>query len=117
MEIELDNERGQSVGSHIRLRARVFGISLFVDEIVTERNPPRRKVWETTDSPELLIIGHYRMGFEITPTKPASTMRVFIDYACRTKRPRGGLDICLLDGTPHGAQTRWSRTRLVTSQA
>jgi hypothetical protein len=87
MEIELDNERGQSVGSHIRLRARVFGISLFVDEIVTERNPPRRKVWETTDSPELLVIGHYRMGFEITPSESDSTLRVFIDYALPDKQP------------------------------
>jgi polyketide cyclase/dehydrase/lipid transport protein len=87
MEIQLDNDRGQSVGSHIRLRARVFGIPLFVDEVVTKRNPPQNKVWETTDSPELLVIEHYRMGFEITPSEAASTLRVFIDYALPDKPP------------------------------
>jgi hypothetical protein len=87
MEIELDSGRGRSVGSHIRLKGRVFGIPLGVNEIVTERNPLRRKVWETTDSPELLVIGHYRMGFEITPSEPGSTLRVFIDYALPDKPP------------------------------
>jgi hypothetical protein len=81
MEIELDCGRGRSVGSHIRLKGRAFGISFGMDEIVTERNPPRRKVWKTTDSPKLLVIGHYRMGFEIAPSESASTLRVFIDYA------------------------------------
>jgi len=35
--------------------------------------------------PELLVIGHYRMGFEITPSEPATALRVFIDYALPDK--------------------------------
>jgi len=82
MKIEYDNARGRSVGSHIRLAGRIFGIDLSLDEVVTERNPPRRKIWETTGTPKLLVIGHYRMGFEITGQDgDDSALRVFIDYA------------------------------------
>lgn len=81
MEIELDPDRGQTVGSRIRLSGRLFGIPLSVAEVVTERTPPHRKVWATIDSPKLLVIGHYRMGFEIKPQLHGSLLRVFIDYA------------------------------------
>ena len=81
MAIELDASAGRAVGAIIRLRGRVLGIPLSVEEIVTERNPPLRKVWETTGAPKLLIISQYRMGFEITPKAKSSQLRVFIDYA------------------------------------
>ena len=81
METELDSARGQQVGSRIRLSGRVFGVGLSVEEIVTERNPPRRKVWETTGTPKLLVIGRYRMGFELSPQGKGSMLRVFIEFA------------------------------------
>lgn len=81
MAIELDAAEGRAVGAIIRLRGRVLGIPLSVEEVVTERNPPVRKVWETTGTPNLLIIGRYRMGFEITPKARSSQLRVFIEYA------------------------------------
>ena len=81
METELDQGRGQKVGSRIRLSGRVFGVELSVEETVMERNPPRRKVWETTGTPKLLVIGHYRMGFELSPQGNGSMLRVFIEYA------------------------------------
>jgi hypothetical protein len=81
MAIEVDGGRGRIVGSRIRLTGRAFGMRLFVDEVVTERDPPRRKVWETIGQPRLLVIGHYRMGYEIAPHSSASLFRVFIDYA------------------------------------
>lgn len=80
MKIDLDGGRGQKVGSRIRLAGNVFGIELSVEEVVTERNPPHRKVWETTGSPKLLVIGHYRMGFELSPRGKNSMLRVFIEY-------------------------------------
>lgn len=80
MTIDLDDGRGQKVGSRIRLAGKVFGIELSVAEVVTERNPPHRKVWETTGSPRLLVIGHYRMGFELSPRGENSMLRVFIEY-------------------------------------
>ena len=79
--IELDAADGRAVGALIRLRGRVLGIPLFVEEIVTERHPPLRKVWATIGKPQLLVIGPYRMGYEITPNAQSLQLRVFIDYA------------------------------------
>jgi hypothetical protein len=90
MDLELDAGRGQRVGSRIRVAGRVFGLYLSLEEVVIERNPPLRKVWETTVPPRLLVIGHYRMGFDITPTGDGAQFRVFIDYAL-----------------PEAAPTRW----------
>lgn len=81
MTLELDEGKGRRIGSRIRLGGRVFGLELFVEEIVTERIPPARKAWETTGTPRLLVIGRYRMGFEVTPRGGDSELRVFIDYA------------------------------------
>ena len=87
METEIDEGRGQTVGSRIRLSGRVFGVVLSVEEIVVERNPPRRKVWETTGMPKLLVIGHYRMGFELSSQGNGSMLRVFIEYALPERAP------------------------------
>jgi hypothetical protein len=57
-----------------------FGLEVFVDEVVTEREPPHRKVWRTTGAPRLLVIDGYEMGFEITPEAIGSRLRVWIDY-------------------------------------
>ncbi len=81
MDLELDSSRGRAVGAKIRLSGRVLGIPLSVEEAVTERNPPARKVWETTAPPRLLVIGDYRMGYDITSQGATSLLRVFIDYA------------------------------------
>jgi hypothetical protein len=81
MTVELDGGGGPDIGSRIRLAGRVFGLRLAVEEVVIERDPPRRKVWETTVPPRLLVIGHYRMGFEIEPERDGSRLQVFIDYA------------------------------------
>lgn len=81
METEIDEGRGQTVGSRIRLTGRVLGVELAVEEVVVERSPPRRKVWATTGAPKLLVIGRYRMGFELSPQGSRSMLRVFIDYA------------------------------------
>lgn len=80
MSVELDEARGQAVGSHIRLTGRVLGLQLFLDEVVTVRQPPSVKVWETVGLPRLLVIGPYRMGIGITPDSSGSVFRVFIDY-------------------------------------
>ncbi len=87
MQIELYADRGQKIGSQIRLSGRVFGIALSLEEKVIERDPPHHKVWETTTPPRLLIIGHCRMGFVLTPQENGSTLRVFIDYNLPEKPP------------------------------
>ena len=108
MEIELDDSRGQKVGSRIRLAGRVLGIELTVDETVTERNPPWRKVWETTSPPKLLVIGHYRMGFQLSPHEENSLLRVFIEYALPVKAPARWLGLLFA-----GYYAGWCTRRMV----
>jgi hypothetical protein len=85
METVLDPQQGRSVGSHIVLRGRVFGIRLYLDEVVTRREPPLSKTWETVGDPRLLVIGPYRMGFELLPDDTTAQLRVVIDYELPTK--------------------------------
>ena len=87
MRFEFDERRGRAVGSRMRLFGNVLGLSLEVLEAVTEREPPRRKVWETSSEPRLIVIGSYRMGFEIDAEKDGSSLDVFIDY----NEPSGAL--------------------------
>jgi hypothetical protein len=77
---EFDAGRGRSVGSIIRLGGNFLWLNLFVEEAITEHERPRRKSWETRGVPRLIIIGGYRMGFEIEEVGPASRLRVFIEY-------------------------------------
>ena len=112
MAIELDASEGRAVGATIRLRGRVLGIPLSVEEIVTERSPPLRKVWETTGAPKLLVIGQYRLGFEITPKGKASLLRVFIDYALPV-----GLFSGLLGGVFGNFYARWCTQRMADDAA
>jgi len=84
MDTELDERRGRAVGSHIVLRGRVFGIWLYLDEVVTTHEPPRRKSWETVGAPRLIVIGPYRMGFDLETAGAGSKLRVYIDYELPT---------------------------------
>ena len=108
MEIELDADWGKKVGSRIRLTGRVLGIELAVEEVVTEHEPPRRKVWETRGSPKLLVIDRYRMGFEISPRGHESMLRVFIEYVLPAKAPARWLGRVF-----GGVYARWCVTRMV----
>ncbi|MCL4366430.1 SRPBCC family protein [Patescibacteria group bacterium] len=80
MEVTTDEGHGQKVDSHIRLSGKVIGISLFLDEVVTQHDSPYRKTWQTVGDINLLVIGHYKMGFEIKPEDSNSRFQVFIDY-------------------------------------
>jgi len=87
MEVELDAQRGRAVGSHIVLRGQVFGIRLYLDEVVVAREPPLRKSWETVGAPRLLVVGPYRMGFDLEPEGSTARLRVWIGY----ELPRQGV--------------------------
>ena len=85
METVVDAQQGRSVGSHIVLRGRVFGLRLYLDEVVTRREPPLTKTRETVGEPRLLVIGPYRMGFDLMPNGTTAQLRVAIDYELPTK--------------------------------
>lgn len=80
MTYDFDEARGQAVGSHIRMTGTAFGLKLFVDEVVTQRMPPRRKAWRTVADTRLIVIGQYEMGFELTPLPGGAALKVWIDY-------------------------------------
>ena len=80
MTYEFDADQGRAVGSVIKLRGHVLGMGIEVHEVVTERAPPRRKVWETVGVPRMLIIASYRMGFDLDDEGDGARLRVFIDY-------------------------------------
>lgn len=112
MRTQLDEGRGQQIGSHIRLMGRVLGFELSVEEIVTDRVPPHRKVWETIGTPKLLVIGHYRMGFELSPQGKGSMLRVFIDYSLPENAPERWLGF--LFSRPYA---KWCTQRMVNDTA
>lgn len=80
METSVDEGGGQKVGSHIRMKGKAFGLSLFLDEVVTEYEPPYRKVWETVGDLRLLVIGHYRWSNIIELRGGRSLLRVSFEY-------------------------------------
>lgn len=100
MTIDVDEGRGQCIGSRIRLAGKAFGMELSVEEAVTQRDPPYRKAWETIGEPKLLVVGHYRMGFELLPRGPHTEIRVFIEYEL-----------------PSGPVTRWLGRQFAGSYA
>ncbi|CAN7378904.1 SRPBCC family protein [Pararhizobium sp. LjRoot235] len=109
MDIYMDSRRTRAVGSRFGFRGRILGIPLWVDEVVTIRDPPIRKIWEAIGELHLWVIGRYKMGFELTAEPGGTTLRVFIEY----ERPVDGfprLMGILLGGT----YARWCTRQMVT---
>ena len=108
MSIEMDEAEGRQVGSKVKLSGRILDLELSLTEQVTERRPPSRKTWEKVGSPHLLVIGSYRMGFELTSQSRACLARIFIDY----ELPQKGLSHLL--GRLFGAYyARWCTETMV----
>lgn len=108
MQVTLDREGGRALGSHIVLEGRVFGIRLFLDQVITERVPPLRKRWQTVGVPHLVVIGSYRMGFEISQTESGASLKVLLDYDLpETALPR------LLGRIMGRSYAKWCTRRMV----
>ena len=112
MLIDVDTDRGRVVGSKIRMQGRMMGISLSLEEVIIERQVPIRKVWETIGTPNLLVIAHYRMGFELTPRGDSSIVHVFIDYSLPTTFPGSWLGRLL-----GGVYARWCTKQMADDAA
>jgi hypothetical protein len=80
MSYTFDHLGGRAVGSIIAMQGRILGLNLAVEEVIVEYEPPVRKIWETRGETHLLVIGAYRMGFEIHGSGSPSRLRVFINY-------------------------------------
>ena len=80
MRTQTDARGGRAVGSVIRMSGRMWSLEFSLEEAVVERRKGQRKVWETLGDPRLLVIGRYRMGFEVQPTDRGTQLRVWIDF-------------------------------------
>lgn len=107
MELVLDERRGRELGSRMQLKGRMLGVSLFLEEEVMEREPPRHKAWQTTGAPRLIVIAAYRMGFDVAPEGAGSRLRVFIDYTLPERAPARWLGRLL-----GPAYARWCTERM-----
>lgn len=106
-----DAAEGRAVGSRLSVSGRVFGVALAVEEVVEVREPPVRKVWATRGEPRLLVIGPYRMRFELTETAqeaPVTELVVEINYAL--PEHRGARLLARLLAQPYAT---WCTTRMV----
>lgn len=79
MTLSTDEQDGQAPGARVRMEGKVPGLTRALEEVVTEREPPFTKVWQTVRS-ELLVIGQYQLGFALGASGDRSLLRVFIDY-------------------------------------
>lgn len=79
MTYDFDEQKGQAVGSHIRMGGSAFGLQLYLDEVVTERTLSRSKAW-TVGRPKLVVVGSYEMGFDLSAVDEGAALRVWIDY-------------------------------------
>jgi hypothetical protein len=86
MGIELDGAGGRTVGSRVRMRGTMLGLDLALEEVVTERERPHHKAWETVDA-RLFVIGQYRLGFDLEPAAGGTQVTIYIDYALPHRGP------------------------------
>lgn len=112
MSMDIDADGGRAIGSKIRMHGSMMGIPLSLEEVITERQAPHRKVWEAIGTPNLLVMAHYRMGFEVTPSGDSSRVRVFIDYSLPTSPPGSWLGRLL-----GGAYARWCTKQMAGGAA
>lgn len=112
MRYRLDAGQGRTVGSVIGMTGRMMCLDLAVEEVVTDREPPRLKTWETRGRPRLIVIGAYRMGFDVRPSANGNTLRVFIDYNRPSSWPGRLLGVLLGQ-----AYARWCVQRMVDEAA
>ncbi len=110
MAYDFDEALGQSVGSVIKMTGKVAGLKLYVEEVVIQRQPPFLKIWETVGEPRLLVIGSYRMRFQIEDNGRLCRLHVFIDYNYPTSV------IGRIAGTLSGAlYARWCVKRMAAA--
>lgn len=112
MSIDVDADGGRMIGSKIRMQGSMLGMALSLEEAITERQVPYKKTWQTIGTPQLKVIAHYRMGFEVTPKGESSQVRVYIDYSLPATAP-----IAWLGRLLGSVYARWCTMRMADDAA
>ncbi len=85
LDLKMDNSQGRMVGSHIHLAGKFLGKSVSLDEVVRRREAPNAKSWETTGTPNFLVVGPYRFNVAVKPENQGSRLSISIDYSLPEK--------------------------------
>ena len=112
MSINVGAGGGRLIGSKVRMEGRVLGIRLSLEEVITKRQVPAMKVWETLEVPKRRVISRYRKGFELTRNAVSSLVRVAIDCALPITAPGSWLGALL-----GAAYARWCTKQMVIGAA
>lgn len=83
MTLEMNEDGGRAVGSHIRLFDGFLGGSLSLEEVIIQREPLHDKTWRTTGPPDFLVLGEYQFSIHIEPGRDSSRLTI----ARATTRP------------------------------
>ena len=108
MTSSVDELAGKEVGSVIEIEGQVLGISISLAEKIVQRVPPRCKSWETIGTPRLIVMGGYRLGFEIQAAGEGCRVTVSISYELPHSQPEKVLGF--LFGP---AYARWCVSRII----
>ena len=80
MTLEMDDGGGKAVGSRIRLFGRFLGRSLSLEEVITRRDAPHDKTWQTVGLPNFLVLGEYRFRMHVEPDGRSARLTIAMDY-------------------------------------
>lgn len=80
LDLRMDGDEARKAGSRITLAGRLFGQPLLLEEVVTRREPPYAKSWETVGTPRFLIVGGYRHDVRIEPDGGGSRLHAAFEY-------------------------------------
>jgi hypothetical protein len=64
----------------LRRGGQLPGLPLRVDEIIDTYEPGRKKSWRSVGVPRLLVLGRYRMGFEVCPRADETDVLVYVEW-------------------------------------
>jgi hypothetical protein len=78
--LEVLSKNKTGLGATYRWYGQVMGMAMDFSEEVTEWVKNKRRVWETTGKPKLIIMNGYKMWFEVEPVKNKTRITFGITY-------------------------------------
>lgn len=106
MKFELDEKDGRAVGSEIILRGAMMGIPLFIREVVAERKPSVKKVWQTVGEQEMIILDQYGWVLKSHKKTTDRSSRFLSITASQKLQDEKFWDICSVRSMQDGVPSR-----------
>jgi len=77
MQVEILSRNTRGLGASYRWTGGVLGMPIDFSETVVNWVKGKERVWRTIGDPKIIIMGHYEMGFSLTPI-PSGTRLTFL---------------------------------------